>query len=380
MKGFSLIFSDLISVALVAYVWARMYTHSALEPRAVRLFRNIGITLLATLAVDHVWQYFFNISDGSAASRQLLNTISSLEFLCVPSTLFFLLLYRRKKWDAADKFALAADIALFALGILNIRMPVYADMDKELYYVNAAGAVWIYLGVLVLFGFILIHDFLRTFNMDFEDQVLAGFVLLIAALGGGGCYYNGDVVAVWECLSIVYLLLYLALERLFDKTDQVTGMPNRNAFTLAYFRETRHPAPVLVSVDVNHLKYFNDHFGHKTGDQYLRAFAQTAQKRLDVLGRFYRVGGDEFCLVSNSEPARVAAAFDDLAHMAQCDPAFGDFPMDFAYGMAVRQPGETNGALYTRADAAMYANKREVESADRASRDKTSSMRYNTDK
>ena len=89
MKGFSLIFSDLISVALVAYVWARMYTHSALEPRAVRLFRNIGITLLATLAVDHVWQYFFNISDGSAASRQLLNTISSLEFLCVPSTLFF---------------------------------------------------------------------------------------------------------------------------------------------------------------------------------------------------------------------------------------------------------------------------------------------------
>ena len=82
--------------------------------------------------------------------------------------------------------------------------------------------------------------------MDFEDQVLAGFVLLIAALGGGGCYYNGDVVAVWECLSIVYLLLYLALERLFDKTDQVTGMPNRNAFTLAYFRETRHPAPVLL--------------------------------------------------------------------------------------------------------------------------------------
>ena len=76
----------------------------------------------------------------------------------------------------------------------------------------------------------------------------------------------------------------------------------------------------------------------------------------------------------------MAAAFDDLAHMAQCDPAFGDFPMDFAYGMAVRQPGETNGALYTRADAAMYANKREVESADRASRDKTSSMRYNTDK
>lgn len=363
MTGFPLIFSDLISIALVVYVWVRIRANSALEPDAVCLFQCIGVTLIATLVVDHVWEYFYRISDGSAASRQLLNTISSLEFCCIPIALFFLIFYQRKQWDAARCTALAADLTLLVLDLLNIRLPIYAYIDHELYTVMTPGAVWIFLGTLILFGFVLIHHFRNTFNMDREDKLLISFVLIIAALGEAGCYFNVDVVAVWECLAIVYLLLYLALERLFAKTDQVTGLPNRNAFTLAYFRETRNPASVLVSVDLNHLKYFNDRYGHDTGDHYLRAFAQTAQKRLNALGRFYRVGGDEFCLVSDSDPARVAAAFDDLAHMAQCDPDFGDFPMDFAYGMAVRQPGETNGALYTRADAAMYANKRQMEGA-----------------
>lgn len=358
MKTIPLIFSDLLSVALILYVWVRMAMYSALEPRAVHLFRNIGITLLTTLALDHVWEYFYEIPH---TAPELLNTISSVEFLCIPVSLFFLLMYHRRQWDAADTAALAAVIGLFAADLANIWIPVYSITDKNLYFVNTSGAKWVYLGTLFLLGFILVHDFLRPYHTDSENQVLISFTLIIAALGGAGCYIIADVVALWECLSIVYLLLYLALERVFDKTDQVTGMPNRNAFTLDYFKVKRNPASVLVLVDLNHLKYFNDCYGHGTGDRYLRAFAQTAQLRLKDLGQIYRVGGDEFCLTSSADPLQVQAAFEALSDMDKCDPAFGDFPMDFAYGLAVRQPGEANGALYTRADAAMYAHKRQME-------------------
>lgn len=358
-----MVYLDLISLSLVFYVWVRIFVHSALKPAAVRLFRNIGIVLIVTLIVDHIWQYIFENGGSSEAVRQLLNTISSIEFLCIPISFFFMILYRRKQWDAGDKVALGADAVLFALGLLNIRMPVYASIDRQFYFVNSPSTKWVYLGSFALFAFILIHDARRTFTMDFEDRALISFVLLIAALGGLACYMDGDVASVWACLAIVYLLQYLAYERLFDKTDQVTGMPNRNAFTLAYFQERRNPAPILVSVDLNHLKYFNDRYGHDTGDHYLRAFAQTAQQRVKDLGQLYRVGGDEFCLASSADPSRVQAAFAELSQMDQCDPAYGDFPMDFAYGLAVRKPGETNGALYTRTDAAMYANKRQMEGA-----------------
>lgn len=364
MAFFPLISSDLICVTIVLYVWVRMYTNPTLEPKTVRLFRYIGITLIATVIVDHIWEYFYETSDLSPISRQLLNTIASIEFLCIPVVLFFLLMYHRKKWDLADSISLAADIIFFILDIVNIWYPISFYLDKDFAMTNAPYAAWLYLGGNILFVFILAHDFLMTYNSDYENTILVIFVMIIAALGSTGCYFDGDVIAIWECFAIVYLLLYLAMVRLYDKTDQVTGLPNRNAFTTAYFRRTKNQVPVLVSFDVNHLKQFNDASGHKAGDRYLRAFAQTAQKCLSPYGKFYRVGGDEFCLTSASGPEQVQTALDTLHHMEKCDPAFGDFPMDFSYGLVVRKPGETNEELYTRADAEMYANKRRIEGSE----------------
>lgn len=245
MKELPIIYSDLISASIVLYVWIRIYTNPALEPKAVRMFRNIGITLFSTLIVDHLWEYFYETSDMSEASRRLLNTTASIEFLCIPVTFFFLLMYHRDKWDMADSIALAADAGLFVVNIMNIWVPVYSDMDKNLYMVNAPGAKWIYPATIILLSFILTHDFLMTHDIDLENRIMIIFTALIAALGAASCYLDGDVVAVWECFSIVYLLLYMALMRVFDKTDQVTGMPNRNAFTLAFSAEKETLCPFL---------------------------------------------------------------------------------------------------------------------------------------
>ena len=102
--------------------------------------------------------------------------------------------------------------------------------------------------------------------------------------------------------------------------------------------------------------------GHSTGDQYLFAFAMTVQKELGSYGKLYRVGGDEFCLISYDDPKLIQAAIDRLQEMERSDSAFGDFPLDFAYGMAIRSEGESNETLYKRADALMYENKRKSES------------------
>ena len=79
MKLFPIVYADLISAAIVLYVWIRIYANPTLETKAVHLFRNIGITIFVTLVLDHIWEYFYEISDLSKASRHLLNTISSLE-------------------------------------------------------------------------------------------------------------------------------------------------------------------------------------------------------------------------------------------------------------------------------------------------------------
>lgn len=357
------IFSDLICVAIVLYVSTRIYLDPMLEHRAAILFRNIGITLIATVILDHIWEYVYEITYDFGLSIQTLTAIASLEFLCVPVSFFFLLMYHRADWDLADRIMLAADFILFVLYIVNMRVPVFFSLDQYAAVVNAPHTALGYLGSLFLFGCILIHDFVTIEKLDLENVVLIVFNLVIASLGTADLYFSGDVISVWECYSISFLLLYVALVRLFAKTDPVIGLPNRNAFTVSYYRLKRRQVPVVVSFDLNHLKQFNDSKGHRSGDQYLRAFAQTALKRLSPYGKLYRVGGDEFFFTSCCDPGQVQKVLEDLSQLEVCDAEFGDYPMDFAYGLAVRCPGETNEDLYQRADEIMYQNKREKENA-----------------
>ncbi len=362
MDALPMIYSDLISVVIVLYVWVRMVIEPSLERRAVRLFRDAGILLILAIIVDHIWEYCYEYSDFSAGSLNRLRVLASIEFLSVPATLFRLMWYNRKSWDIWDCAAAGADICLFILGILNCWYPIYFTLDEEGALVNVPGSAWVYLGALILFGFALIHDFVTVSKMDMENGVMIAFVLLITALGTADLYYYGDILSLWESYAIVYLLYYFALVRLFAKTDQVTELPNRNAFAVDYFHKRRRPVPVLVSFDLNHLKNFNDSQGHDTGDHYLRSFAQTAQKRLRPYGRLYRIGGDEFCLTSFSDPDQLREALGELQRAGKGDPEFGDFPLDFAYGMAERMPGESNEDFLRRADAEMYADKRREKS------------------
>ncbi len=83
-------------------------------------------------------------------------------------------------------------------------------------------------------------------------------------------------------------------------TDEMTGFLNRRAYMerLEYYRT--HPIEdnlVIISFDINQLKYINDHLGHAAGDELICGFASLL-KRLSSdfprSARVFRTGGDEF--------------------------------------------------------------------------------------
>jgi diguanylate cyclase (GGDEF)-like protein len=94
------------------------------------------------------------------------------------------------------------------------------------------------------------------------------------------------------------------IERLREQsnTDFLTGLPNRRAFFTAAERDLaqarRHGiGVVLILLDVDSFKQFNDRLGHAAGDQALTEVAQTvrrAQRQGDLVARF---GGEEFVLL-----------------------------------------------------------------------------------
>ena len=107
-----------------------------------------------------------------------------------------------------------------------------------------------------------------------------------------------------------------AEERLRDQAsrDGLTGLLNHAAFHDRLAAATRGAArggrPVaLVLADLDHLKHLNDTYGHRVGDEALRAVAQAlggAARTGDAIGR---VGGDEFAwLLAAASPDDALAA------------------------------------------------------------------------
>ena len=81
-------------------------------------------------------------------------------------------------------------------------------------------------------------------------------------------------------------------------TDEMTGTKNRRSFEKEVSnllkKDTKHPPMLLVSMDLNNLKYMNDHFGHGAGDLLIMSAAYIMMDIIQDKGSVYRIGGDEF--------------------------------------------------------------------------------------
>jgi diguanylate cyclase (GGDEF)-like protein len=142
-------------------------------------------------------------------------------------------------------------------------------------------------------------------------------------------------------------------------TDALTGLGNRRRLALDFAR-TLHAGPasaphVLVLLDLNGFKQYNDTYGHGAGDVLLARLGAALAREVDGVGMAYRMGGDEFCVLA-------PAPADVLAFATWCANALRDqgdgFAISAAYGTAVI-PEERHDATQALAlaDERMYRNK-----------------------
>jgi len=93
--------------------------------------------------------------------------------------------------------------------------------------------------------------------------------------------------------------------------DELTGLPNRVAL-LKTLRERCDPLSkrdpfVLVVIDIDRFKLFNEAHGHSMGDAVLKAFGQALRMAIHPRHEVMRLGGDEFALVSAPDVANNTA-------------------------------------------------------------------------
>ena len=87
-------------------------------------------------------------------------------------------------------------------------------------------------------------------------------------------------------------------------TDALTGLENRLAFDELLKNIAMEDSDAgnwtMVLMDVNGLKYANDTFGHQAGDALIIATGNSIKKAYGLHGNCFRIGGDEFAVVTKA--------------------------------------------------------------------------------
>jgi diguanylate cyclase (GGDEF)-like protein len=151
------------------------------------------------------------------------------------------------------------------------------------------------------------------------------------------------------------------------KHDVLTQLRNRSYFEDHLARVERNgPFPVtVVMADLNGLKAVNDELGHAAGDALLRRVGEVLRKAVGDDVNAARLGGDEFGILLPAMDERGAAQLAErLDLLIDLNNQFYHGPrLSLALGVATSEPGERVEDTMSRADAQMYAAKKDFYAA-----------------
>lgn len=151
------------------------------------------------------------------------------------------------------------------------------------------------------------------------------------------------------------------------KYDELTGLMNRRAgLQLLSEYQTllhRHKLKVWIALlDIDHFKKINDQYGHATGDQVLKCFAQAARQSLRTSDAIIRWGGEEFLVVmldeTDTPPVSGLERLRTSLNQIPCpDGKDGPTALNFSAGVTLLAPEDSLDAALDRADQALYRAK-----------------------
>lgn len=149
--------------------------------------------------------------------------------------------------------------------------------------------------------------------------------------------------------------------------DPLTGLSNRRAYDLQVAQEharwKRFGQPLALLVfDVDDFKQVNDNFGHKSGDKALVLIARVLGENRRETDFVARLGGEEFVVLlpgaEQADALRIAEQMRDA--VANCGLHAHQQPVRITVsgGLAMFHGDDEPGAVFERADAALYRAKR----------------------
>ncbi|WP_181995662.1 diguanylate cyclase [Clostridium sp. AM58-1XD] len=227
----------------------------------------------------------------------------------------FSLIYGSFSMNKSINSSLNASLIFIVLLVLNIFLEVFQKIvDKQVIQLLIKNISQLYF-VTTSLMIINVYLFILSISYTLEsvlNSVLPLFLLITSVLLFGAFYtaFNHavrmSILAEYEIKSKTLESQLMKsnqnIDRLesFANSDPLTGAPNRR-YGLQVLNYLLHEKQrfCICFIDLDHLKYVNDAFGHSEGDKYILCVIRAL---IQVFGekKICRMGGDEFMILWKS--------------------------------------------------------------------------------
>ncbi|HEY9787217.1 MAG TPA: sensor domain-containing diguanylate cyclase [Candidatus Obscuribacterales bacterium] len=144
-------------------------------------------------------------------------------------------------------------------------------------------------------------------------------------------------------------------------TDSLTGVANRRSFNESFSREferaRRYSEPLsLIVIDLDYLKKINDTYGHKAGDEAIKAIGKMLKQSSRASDVAARYGGEEFCLLLPNTELDMAEQLAERLRR-KINEVHVEGPGNISASMGVASyplHADDPESLFMRADEALY--------------------------
>lgn len=140
--------------------------------------------------------------------------------------------------------------------------------------------------------------------------------------------------------------------------DGLTGIYNRRSFDNDLNRRMDEETLALIIFDIDWFKQINDTYGHAVGDDVLITIASLVKMHLRDTDYFYRIGGEEFAIISiGNNASEIKGLVERLLMLIGSHNFNLRENVHISAGIAFKSSGDTLASLFKKADDALYKAK-----------------------
>lgn len=153
-------------------------------------------------------------------------------------------------------------------------------------------------------------------------------------------------------------------DKLFELayTDSMTELQNRNAYEKR-LKKLRKPSSnishiTVIVIDINGMKEINDSYGHFSGDDAIKTVAKALKDTIGTKADIYRIGGDEFVCISESNVLPHISQFKDTISFIDREKLY-KLAVSIGYSKYHEKYTKSIDDIICRADEKMYRAKKD---------------------